>query len=186
MKHQIKAKNTIVQEKLLLFTKKGNTHPISLANGKSWLDQGVWWGYRLDIYGYQHGISLCPLFHNDFSENESGYLCARYWNTALDFWHVSSICACIHISTTHQTCDIMLNRSEPIYIMCVQTIVSALYCNGLIRSTPPLSLSLPSGTLGAMVSYPNDTHIVRFIFYFFQTILDGDTSSIKVVVLGTI
>jgi hypothetical protein len=131
-----------------------------------------------------------PLFHNDLLENENGYLCAGYWNTILDFWHVTSICACIHISTTHQTCDIVLNRSEPLYIPCVQTIVPALYCTGLIRSTPPLSLSLSpslsSGTLGAMVSYPNDAHIVRFIFYFFQTISDGDTSSIKVVVLDTI
>jgi hypothetical protein len=55
----------------------------------------------------------------------------------------------------------MLRQPEPLYLVLVHIVVSALYCSGpmsMVLSLRPTSLSLFfSGSLGTMVLHPDDS-----------------------------
>ena len=66
--------------------KKGNKHPIPLANEQMFFDQGVWTKCQQAVDEYQRGANRCRLSHNDHEESESGPQCAWSSNAAQDSW----------------------------------------------------------------------------------------------------
>jgi hypothetical protein len=62
--------------------KKGNKHPISLANEQKFFDQGVWSKCQPDGEWYQYSAIRCRLSHIDHEESESEHQCAWSSNAA--------------------------------------------------------------------------------------------------------
>jgi hypothetical protein len=66
--------------------KKGNKHPIPLANEQMFFDQGVWSKCQQASEWYQRGANRCRLYHNDHEESESEPQCVWSSNEAQDSW----------------------------------------------------------------------------------------------------
>jgi hypothetical protein len=97
----VKAENKKKRPKGSPLIKKGNKHPILLANEqKFFFDQGVWSKCLQAGEWYQYNTIQCRLSHNDHEESEREHQCAWSSNVAHDSWqHLWH--SCYHKAEAH-------------------------------------------------------------------------------------
>ena len=95
---KVENKNKIPKGSPLI--KKGNKHPIPLANEQKFFDQRVWSKYQQAGEWYQYSAIQCRLSHTDCEESESEHQCAWSSNAAQDSWqHLWH--SCYHKAEAH-------------------------------------------------------------------------------------